>query len=111
MEIQFENLVWKFSLEMIVGNLDGNLVWKLLLEIQLDLWKFRWKFSLEILMEIQLEILILGNLDPWKFSMQIQLEIQFQNLEWKFSLEMIACNLDGNLVGSLKIQLDPWKFR
>ena len=67
MEIQFENLVWKFSLEMIVGNLDGNLVWKLLLEIQLDLWKFRWKFSLEILMEIQyanLDENLVGNFDP-----------------------------------------------
>ena len=56
-------------------------------------------------MEFSLEI-IDGNFDPWKFSMQIQLEIQFQNLEWKFSLEMIVCNLDGNLVGFLEIQME-----
>ena len=77
MEIQFENLVWKFSLEMIDGNLDGNLVGSLeiQMEIQLQiliLGNLVSKFSLEIIDGNLVGIQIFGNLDPWKFSFKIQ---------------------------------------
>ena len=36
MEIQFKNLVWKFSLGMIVGNLDENLVGSLEIQIEIQ---------------------------------------------------------------------------
>ena len=97
MEIQFENLIWKFSLEMIIGNLDGNLVGsleiqfgnfdgnldgnivgslKIYMEIQFGNFDGNLDRNLvwKLMMEIQLEILILGKLDPWKFSFKIQNE-------------------------------------
>ena len=85
MEIQFENLVWKFILEMIdiwkfswiLGNLDGNLVWKLLLEIQFG--------KLVEILDRNLHRIFY----PWKlvykFTSEIQIEIQFA-MYWNFSL-------------------------
>ena len=64
MEIQFENLVWKirwkFSLEIIDGNLVGNL----------DPWKFSFKIQMEIQFGKLVEILernLHRIFDPWNF--------------------------------------------